>query len=541
MFILGINGGFRQGYQDISACLIKDGRIVAAVEEERLSRVKHSPGQLPYLSILEVLKIGGVTIFDIEEIAFHGSTWGDDIGPKLNSYFMDYFGHAPSVKRYHHHDCHAAGTFFSSGFGEALVLTIDNSGDGVSCQVALAKNNNFTLLKRYERPSSFGVFYSLITQYCGFQKDRDEFKLMGLAGYGNNDAIDFSWLIDFSDGELFVNTAYINTVPKLAPSLHKDEMNFNEQFIEKMGKRRRLPFEPVSQYYKDVAASAQKQLENVVLKMLAYYVQKTGIKTICMSGGVALNCLMNQKIMNAGFVDAIFIQPASTDAGISMGAGWLSTLNKNVVPIAPTSAYLGREFGHDEIKLILDVCGVKYVEREDFVDLAAHYLAENKVIGWFQGPMEFGPRALGNRSILANPGSPSIKQVVNQKIKFRESFRPFGASVLEEDASRYFEGKNPIAPHMTITYTTKSEYISHLEGVTHVDGTCRIQTVNALQNPLFYKLLQKMKSNSEHGICLNTSFNLSHEPIVYSPQHALATFYGSGIDALFLGNFVITK
>ena len=541
MIILGINGGFRQGYQDVSACLLKDGRVLAAVEEERLSRVKFSPGRLPYLSVQEVLRCAGISIREVDALAFHGSTWGPEIEEKLHRYFTEHFGYAPPLKRYHHHDCHAAAAYYSSGFDTTLVLTMDNSGDGTSLQVSVGENGKLRLLQRYQRPCSLGVFYSLLTQYCGFVKDSDEYKLMGLAAYGNPDRFDFSWLLDFTEDGLVLDTRYVVTVPPLAPSLHRDEMNFNEAFTERMGRGRRLPGTEPDDFYKDVAASAQKRLEQTVLALAEHYVRQTGIRNLCTAGGVALNCLMNQKLMNAPFLDGFFVQPAASDAGISLGAAWLAAAENGDVPVPPGDAFLGNAFDEASVRRVLDGCGITYTRVDDVASTAAVLLAEGRVIGWFQGRMEFGPRALGNRSILANPSVPGIQARVNQKIKFRDSFRPFGASVLESDVHVYFEGKNTRSPYMTVNYTVRPEHRQTLAGVTHRDGTCRIQTVDMVQNPLYYSLLLHLKDKTGHGVCLNTSFNLNHEPIVCTPQQAVSSFFGSGLDALLIGPYLIVK
>ena len=539
MIILGINGGFRAGYQDVSAVLIDNGKVIAAIEEERLSRIKHSAGRLPYLSALEVLKIANITINDVDLIAYHGSTWEDEIDVRIRQYFESHFGYCPKIKRYHHHNCHAAASYYSSGFDEALIISMDNSGDGVSLQIATGKNGKIEVLKRFDRPNSLGLFYSLITQYCGFTKDSDEYKLMGLAAYGNKSKFNFDWLINYQNGELLLNTQYIHTVAPKAPSLHRDEMIFNEAFATKVGVAKRIPAAPIASVHKDMAASAQLHLESLILKIAGHYLNTTGLKKLCTSGGVAINCLMNQRLMNELPVHDLFVQPASTDAGISLGAAWLAAVENGERPVTPADAFLGNEFSNAEIKKVLDICQIDYTETNNPAEAAAELLAQNKVIGWFQGKMEFGPRALGNRSILANPAAPNIQQVVNQKIKFREGFRPFGASVLEEELQENFEGKLPVSPYMTVTYQTKPNKIRDLQGVTHADGTCRIQTVNETQNALFYQLIRHFRQKTGIGVCLNTSFNLNYEPIVCTPQQAIATFYGSGLDALLIGNYII--
>ncbi len=541
MIILGINGGFRPGYQDVSAVLVRDGVVLAAIEEERLSRVKYSAGRLPHLSVLEVLSIAGITIHEVDAVAFHGSTWEAEIDARIEQYFLNHFGYCPPIQRYHHHDCHAAASFFSSGYPESLIMTMDNSGDGISLQIAVGKGNNIEVIKRFARPNSLGLFYSLLTQFCGFVKDGDEYKLMGLAAYGDKHRYDFSWLIGFDGEELKLNTDYINTVGPKAPSLHRDEMIFNDLFERKMGMKRRLPHGEITQDYKDIAASAQLLFENIALQIAAHYLDKTGEKYLCTAGGAALNCLANQRLMNELPVEGFFVQPASSDAGISLGAAWLACVERGVTPQAPADAFLGNEYSDTEIQQVLDICQTRYERVDDPSATAADLLTAGKVIGWYQGRIEFGPRALGNRSILANPGTANIQSLVNHKIKFREGFRPFGASVLEEDCAENFEGRLPIAPYMTVTYQTRENKQDQLRGVTHADGTCRIQTVNKKQNKRYYDLLRHMKEKTGSGVCLNTSFNLKYEPIVCTPQQALGTFFASGLDALVIGHFLIRK
>ncbi len=541
MIALGINGGFRPVYQDVSACLVVDGKVVAAIEEERLSRIKFSAGRLPYLSVKVVLEHAGLTIKDVDCMGFHGSTWEPEIEDRVRDYFRNYFGYAPTLKRYHHHDCHCVSAYYASGFDEALVVSIDSSGDGISVQISTGKNGKLTQIERFTRPNSFGLFYSLVTQYCGFVKDSDEYKLMGLSSYGDRTKFNFDWLIDFKNEELQLNTDYILSLPAKAPSPHRDEMIFTQNFSEKLGAPKRIPKSEYTQFYKDVAASAQYHLEVTALKMIRHYAEKTGMRKVCLAGGVALNCVMNQQIMNSDLFDEIFVQPASSDAGISLGAAWIAAIENGDTPVKPNDTFLGNEFSSAEIKSILDSCNLNYIETKDPSGDAAELIAGNKVIGWFQGRMEFGPRALGSRSILANPANPKMKDTVNLKIKFRESFRPFCPSVLEEDAGKYFSGKQLVAPYMTITYDVRKEMQSVIPAVTHVDGTARIQTVNESQHPLYYRLLKKLKEKTGHGVVLNTSFNLSHEPIVCTPRDAIASFFSSGLDALVIGNFLVKK
>ena len=542
MVVLGINGGFRQGYQDVSACLVKNGKIIAAIEEERLSRVKFSPGKLPDLSIREVLKIAEIEFSQIDEIAFHGESWDEEIQPRLINYFKNHFGSCPNLVRYHHHDCHAASTFFASSFKKAIVITMDNSGDGISTQIMLGKNKKLELIDRFERPNSLGLFYQIFTQLCGFQKDNEEYKLMGLSSYGNREKYNLEWLLDFENGKLIINQDFIQKLKPGSSSLHKDEMVYNENFIRKIGVKRKLANETFDQVYKDLAASAQNHLEKVVLKMIDYYSNKFSCDSFCLAGGVALNCVMNKEILNHKSVKNIFIQPASTDAGISIGAAWLATLKFNISPINPKNYYLGSAYSNQEIEEYLIQIKVPYVFIKNPQKEAARLLKNGLVVGWFQGRMEFGPRALGNRSILANATIKGMNNDVNRKIKFRESFRPLCPSILEEDVQLYFKSKIRNSPHMTIVFDIISDNIlNQIPAVIHIDKTARIQTVNKTDNPQYYQLLKEFKQLTGHGVVLNTSFNLANEPIVSSPKEAIATYFSSGMDAVFIGNFLLKK
>jgi carbamoyltransferase len=540
-YILGINGGVRAGYQDIAAVLMCDGRVIAAVEEERLNRVKHSAGQLPISSIKEVLRIANITIQDVAVVAFHGSTWQVEIEQVIQRHFESYFGFCPTIKRYHHHDCHAASSFFASGFAEALVVTIDGSGDGVSTQIAIGRNNKLEVVEQYERPQSLGLFYSMMTQVCGFTRDADEYKLMGLSAYGDASKVDLNNVLQVQNGSYHLDIEYLVYIPVGQPSPSRYEMLYSKKLLSKLNVSRRVS-STIDEPYKHIAAATQQQLELALTSLVQKHILDTGISKVCLAGGVALNCLANQKIEALNQVTELFIQPASNDAGIALGAAYLAAVDiGESVFEKQTNVFLGTEFADLAVEEVIQRCQIPYSKSQHPVNDAAAQLAENKVIGWFQGRMEFGPRALGNRSILANPAAPNIQHTVNHKVKFREGFRPFGASVLEEDFHRYFEATCVDAPYMTKVFYVKPEYKQLLTGVTHVDGTCRVQTVNRKQNELYYDLLVEFKRLSGFGVLLNTSFNLNHEPIVNTPREAIASFYASGLDTLFLGIFKIDK
>ena len=540
---LGINGGVRPGYQDIAAVLMRDGKVLAAIEEERLTRVKHLAGQLPILSVKEVLKIVGIEMKDVSVLAFHGSSWHAGIEDVLKNHFENNFGYCPPVKRYHHHDCHAASAFYASGFEEALLITVDGSGDGVSTQISVGRKNQIELLHREHRPQSLGMYYSMFTQLCGFTRDADEYKLMGLAAYGDASKFNLDDVLKITETGYHFNEQYMVNIPAGQPSPSRHEMLFNEKLLEKTGLKRRHE-KTITQPYKDLAAAAQRQLEKALVQLVKKYIHETGIRKVCLAGGVALNCLANQKIEMLDEVEELFIQPAANDTGISLGAAYLASIEAGVTYFKKqTQTFFGNEFSNEAIGEILERCNLKYqkLKQEQLIQQAAQSLAENKVIGWFHGRMEFGPRALGNRSILANPAAPGIQQTVNHKIKFREGFRPFGASVLEEDFHNYFEAKCNDAPYMTKVFNVKKEFQNSMEGVTHADRTCRVQTVNREQNALYYDLLQAFRKLTGHGVLLNTSFNLNHEPIVCTPREAIASFYASGLDELYAGECYIRK
>lgn len=540
-FILGINGGVRPGYQDISAVLMQNGKVIAAIEEERINRIKHAAGQLPILSVREVLQIAGISITDLNCLAFHGSSWQPEIEQVIQHHFSYYFGYCPPIRRYHHHDCHAASAYYLSGFAEALVLTVDGSGDGISTQVAVGRNNNLEVIARFPRPQSLGMFYSMITQLCGFTRDADEYKLMGLAAYGDPSMVDLNSLLSVTENGYQVDESYMVEILPGQSSPSRYEMLFSKKLEILTGLKRRKE-KDIPEAYKHLAAAAQNQLENALTALVKKYVRETGISRVCMAGGVALNCLANQKIEALDEVEALFIQPASSDAGISLGAACLAGVDLGTSSFEKQShVFWGDEFSDEEIEETIRKCNLPVERLFNPVAAAAEWIAKNKVIGWFQGRMEFGPRALGNRSILANPAAPGIQQQVNQKVKFREGFRPFGASVREEDFAFFFDAPCGEAPYMTKVFTVPEAHRHTLAGVTHADNTCRVQTVNRQQNARYYDLLSACHETLGHGVLLNTSFNLSHEPIVRTPREAIASFYASGLDALIIGSYLLKK
>jgi len=538
MYILGINGGVRAGYQDVSTVLVKDGKVIYAIAEERLNRKKHSAGQLPFYGINEALKFANISIQDIDIIATHGSTWGEEYEKVLREYITYNFGFCPQIERIHHHVAHAASAYHGSGYNEAMILTMDASGDGIAIQKAIGKNGKIQVVEAIDRTNSLGIFYSIITQYCGFTRDSDEYKLMGLAPYGNPSKFDLSDVLQKTSDGFLLNNNYLKKLTPGAPQPSRQQAAYSTMLIDKFGVAR-TPFETFSQKYKDIAASAQAKLNEAIIFNVTKFHQETGLRNLCLAGGVALNCETNRLLMNLDFIDNIFVQPASGDDGISLGAAWYVSNEMGKKPIPTENYYLGNSYSNDLIKNQLDLMNVDYQLHNDITSYAAKLVSEDKVVAWHQDRDEFGPRALGARSILANPQNKNMKQIINQKIKFREGFRPFCPSVLEEDFKKYFQGKAATSPYMTINFDVINSDLA--PSISHVNQTARIQTVNESQNNLFYNYLKNLKSINGLGMSINTSFNRNNEPVIHNPIEAVSAFYGSGIDALIIGDFVLEK
>ena len=540
MFVLGINGGFRPGYQDISACLLRDGQVIGAVEEERLNRIKHAPGMLPSKAVQWLLNKEGISLADIDLVATHGESFGPGFESLLKAWFRFRWGHSPPVLRVHHHLAHAAGAYYGSGFDEAMILTVDNSGDGLSAQTAVGSKGKIELLRQYKRPQSLGLFYSMMTQFCGFQRDRDEYKLMGLSAYGQPD-YDLSFVLKVGSGSYKLNEDYLVEIKQGQSQPHIELPLFSDRLAKALRLQPRLPHQPLSKQHKNLASSCQFQLEKALVEIVTELYRRTNKTKLCLSGGVALNCLANQKLAELDFIEDIYVQPSSSDAGISLGAGWLAGLELGKEPVAPGHTCFGPSYTDGEIFKELKACGIPFKKLDNISAGAAQEILKGKIIGWFQGAMEFGPRALGCRSVLADVFDPGMKDKINQKVKFREAFRPFGPSVLAEDKEAILDSPLKDLPYMTVTAHMRESCIKKLPAVAHADGTTRPQTVGKEGNPLYYRLLQEIKKQKGLGALLNTSFNRNHEPIVCSPKEALACFYGCGMDSLIIGSFLVEK
>jgi carbamoyltransferase len=537
MFLLGISGGVLAGNQDAAACLLRDGRIVAAVEEERLLGIKHANGRLPKRAIEHCLARAGIGIREVAAVGFPGITW-TGFDTTLRDYLALHFGHAPEVRLFDHHHAHAASSYCFSGLEDALVLTLDFSGDRTCTALFHARASQIEAVLRIGRPNSLGLFYSMLTQYLGFEKDDEEYKVMGLASYGEP-RFDLSPILR-PEGETYaLDPAFVRSAlrPEL-PAPSKQEALFAPLPLPRP---HRVSGEKLEPYHMDVAASAQRALEEAVLNLLRHAAAKSPSRNLCLAGGVALNCVMNRRIRESGLFDAVFVPPHVSDAGLSLGcAALLSLKEQGIRPEPIASCAWGPSYSDDEIVKTLERCSLRGERPEDLCAAVAQDLADGRIVGWFQGGLEFGPRALGQRSILADPRRADMKERVNQAVKFREGFRPFAPSCLEERAADYFAGAVR-SPYMALTFDVRPEQRSRVPAITHVDGSARVQTVARAESPLFHRLIAEFERRTGVPMLLNTSLNVRGQPIVADPRAALGLFYSTGLGGLALGPYYLRK
>jgi carbamoyltransferase len=574
MYILGINAY----HADSSAAIFKDGVMIAATEEERFTRIKHWAG-FPVLAIQFCLKEAGITLAEVNYI-----TIGRDPKAKfLNK--LNYLRKNPSLvvgafKRYknskevtslenefkkidpsiaydelkikikniEHHRSHLASAFFASPFDESAILSIDGSGDFTTTMIAVGKGNKIEVLDSVDFPVSCGLFYTAFTQFLGFPHYGDEYKVMGLAPYGEAKYTDkvkkvlrflpnglYTWNEEYFIQPTKAGFKYDNNIPSVG-NLYSDK------FIEEFGKPRNKT-EELSQYHKDLAASVQRVTEELIFYILKHLKERTGMKNICIAGGVAQNSVANGKVAEATGFTGVYIPSAGHDAGISMGSAlylYNHVLEQPRVA-AINSAYTGSRFSNEEIEHFLQSRNIVYrrLKDDELYDIVTNKLIEPGVVGWFNGRAEFGPRALGARSIIADPRNSKAKDLLNLKIKRRESFRPFAPSILKEYSGEYFT-KTDEVPFMEKVFPIKPEKQAVIPAVTHVDGTGRLQTVDKEVSPRYYALIDAFRKKTGVPILLNTSFN-ENEPIVNTPAEALDCFLRTQMDMLVLENCVIER
>lgn len=569
MYILGINCYIH----DSSACLIKDGEVVAAVAEERLVRRKHT-GEFPLESIKYCLKSERISIDDVDHVTFYWDPWltlrkryvvlfksmirslsllSGSAGTKrgsirswygmvtLRSTIKKQLGTRNSNIIFHyinHQLSHAASAFFVSPFSEAAIWTVDGTGEWATTLFAKGKANNIEIIQEIPFPHSLGGLYGAVTQFLGFEPATDEWKVMGLAAYGEPSYLDeFKELISLKEnGKFELNLEYFKY------QYSGEKYWYSEKMTELLGNARRSNEDATGKRYADIAASLQKMTENVGIHCTEYLQNVTKSKNICIAGGVGLNCIMNGKILSNSKFDHIFIQPAAGDDGTSLGSAYYlyNQVLRNERKFVLDHVYYGPQFSDSDIKDSLEKAEEEFDYYENICLEAARLIARGNVVGWFQGRMEFGPRALGNRSILADPRGKKFKDLINEKVKFREKFRPFAPAVLKEKSGEYFE-PNYSSPFMLLAFEVKVGYRDKLQAITHHDGTARVQTVSKAANARFYQLIKEFESQTGYGVILNTSFNLAGEPIVNSPEDALSCFNRSGIDCVVIGNYLVKK
>jgi carbamoyltransferase len=593
MRVLGISAF----YHDSAAAMVRDSEIVAAAQEERFTRKKHD-SSFPVHAVQYCLEAAGVALDAVDYVVFYDKPF-----LKFERLLETYLAFAPrglrsfqmaiplwireklfqkqllarELKRIspaeglegkllftEHHMSHAASAFFPSPFDEALVLTMDGVGEWATTSVALGRGNHIEMIREIHFPHSLGLLYSAFTYYTGFKVNSGEYKLMGLAPYGEPRfaARILDNLLDLKpDGSFRLNMNYFEYCTGLTMT--------NARFDALFGLPARKPEELLTPVHMDIAASIQRVLEEVVLRMTRSLAEETGMRNLCLAGGVALNCVANGKILRDGHFDGIWIQPAAGDAGGALGAALAAChLYKGQPRTANSSsdrmngAYLGPEFSQQEIERRLQAAGAVFtaLRDQDLLQASAEALVDGKALGWFQGRMEFGPRALGSRSILGDARSPSMQSVLNLKVKYRESFRPFAPAVLREDVAEWFEidadspymllvadvvqrRRIPMTPEQQKLFGIERLNVprSEIPAVTHVDYSARVQTVHRETNPRFHALISLFKQRTGCPVIVNTSFNVRGEPIVCTPEEAFRCFMGTEIETLAMGNCFLRK
>ena len=551
-------------YHDAAAALLMDGKLVAAAQEERFTRKRHDDS-FPRNAIDYCLSQANVNVGDLDHIVFYDrpfvkferivqtyiatfplgyrsflkalpiwlkeKMWipqriNEELGFEKRPLFVD------------HHVSHAASAFLVSPFEQAAILTLDGVGEWETTTYGIGRGTDVRLLQSIWFPHSLGLLYSAFTYYLGFRVNSAEYKVMGLAPYGEPKYFDLIMkeLVALrDDGSFRLNMKYFTYHYGLTMTGPKFESLFKEPH--------RKPESKLTQFHKDMAASIQKATDTIVVKMARHLQQETGLKNLCMAGGVALNCVSNSKILEQTSFQDIFVQPAAGDAGGAVGAAFYiyNTVLQNPRVYTMNDAFLGPEYSDAEIEEVFKKYGVDFQKctRSELLHKTASLIADQKVIGWFQGRMEFGPRSLGSRSIIADARNPRNQSIVNLKIKFRESFRPFAPTVLEDKVGDYFIPGRP-SPFMLFVATVREDK-REIPAVTHVDGSARLQTISRGQNELYYDLIKEFERQTGCPVIINTSFNVRGEPIVCSPEHALRCFIRTEMDCLVIGSYIVAK
>src|SRR5918996_2041505 len=563
---------------DPAVCLVRDGVVESYVEEERLIRYKHAPNLFPMRSLDYCLKQAGIGIGDVDAIAFGwdaprytnggmsafyervnakyppdqatlawqrgllGEFREDNVRERVRRQLVSFFGttEMPPLRFYPHHASHAVTAYHLSPFDDALIVTIDGSGDSQCATVWLGTGDKLELIHEVEIPDSLGWFYAAITEFLGFDAYDGEYKVMGLAAYGRpnqqfREALEQVVPVAADGWSYHVDPKFIHHGP------HTYSGRFTDHLVSLLELPPRQGPIPLTAIHEDLAFEAQRLLEDRVLRLVRHFRETTGRRNLCLAGGVALNVKMNSHIRRSGLFDEIFVFPIPSDSGTAIGAAagvYHELTGRRPKPIE--HLYFGPEYSDHEIELQISSCGLNYRVCDDIAAATADLLVEGKVVGWFQGRMEGGPRALGGRSILADPRSVESRDRVNAAIKFREYWRPFCPSLLEEKAHRFVRNAAP-APFMITAFDATEEASELCPAIVHVDQTMRVQTVNGHGHARFHQLLEAFEKRTGVPVLLNTSFNIKGEAIVCSPRDALRTFCSTGIDALAIGRCLIEK
>jgi len=534
MYVLGVHGNLGKAEHDPAAALIRDGEIVAAAEEERFVRYKHAVGLMPDHAIRYCLRAADITMGEVDHVAFPRATWAD-FAPRFEAYLWYNFGHVPPVTYVEHHLAHAASAYLISGFDSALVITADQAGDGTSCAVFRGEGSALTPVEKVPFPHSLGLFAAFMTQYLGFRSNHDEYKLMGLAPHGAPNP-DLSGILGIDAGRPRFERALLHPEAlRRHPVFHTDQLPMFATDTLPGLPSRRLPGDPLLDAHKDLAAATQRAIEQGLAALVDTH-RREDDRRLCLAGGVAENSVAAGKIAATRLFDDVYAAPACGDAGTALGAALIvATAHGYRFPRLDATA-LGPAYSDREVTRVLRDVGVRFVETDDPHAAAADLLAEQKIVAWFQGRMEFGPRALGARSLLADPSGEGMRVRVN-RIKRREQFRPFGASVLAEHMPDIF-GPAHAAPFMSFTLPTTNP--APIIAATHIDATSRPQTVAKDASP-YRSLIEAFHARTGVPAVLNTSLNSAWEPIVASPEQALAFLFSSEADALVIGHCVVTK
>jgi carbamoyltransferase len=561
MKILGINHS-----NDAAAALVVDGRVVAASQEERFSRLKHDPS-FPDKAIDFCLKTQGIELGDLDAVGFF---WNPGIHAESPlrrltqsvRHHVEYLYGVPArliprlgerVSRIEetihlasgrklpihyltHHLCHAAAAFFTSPFEEGAILTADGYGERQSTTIYRGRGADLELLAEVDFPHSIGSFYAALTDYLGFRANSGEGKVMGLASYGRESeyVAKVRNLITLTERGFELDLSYFEF-------FHDRPHRYSEKLVALLGPARK-PESAVDRRHEDIAFALQAVTEEVMLHLARMARKVTGAKNLCVAGGVALNCVANGRLQRETDFEKFFFYPAAGDTGTSVGAALAveHLLHRGPRSMEVASEYLGTGFTAAQVRSVLDRGRLRYHTLKDPEVTAARMIADGLILAWFQGRAEFGPRALGNRSILADPRRKDMKDLLNATVKFREPFRPYAPSVLEESCGKYF-GSDVPSPYMLRAYPTRPEMIDVLPAITHVDGTARVQTVNAKQNPRYYRLIREFGRITGIDCVLNTSFNIRGEPIINTVDEAIKCLMTTGLDALFVEDFLVVK